>query len=159
MSATESPDELVARLHRERAPLRSTQVGPSRPIAVTGGRDHEPTLAELQAFWFCFDRWGGAALLHGDARGVDRAVAADARRRRPTLMVIAYAADWKKYGRAAGPLRNQALVLACSALIAFPGGVGTANAVASARRLGRPVHRIEDELELLRRDIQKDHVS
>lgn len=162
MSANESPDELVERLRYERAQPslnRSQLLLPRRPIAVTGGRDRQPTATELQAFWFCFDRLGGDALLHGDARGVDRAVAADARRRRRGLVVIAYPADWDRYGRGAGPIRNAVMVMDSSALIAFPGGVGTANAVANARRIGRPIHRIEDEIELLRLDIQRDHLT
>lgn len=156
MSATESPAEILARLQLERQqPTRATL--PSCPIAITGGRDHQVTSAELQAFWFCFQRLGATGLLHGDARGVDRAVAVYARRR--GIPTEAMPANWELHGKAAGPIRNQALVQACSALIAFPGGVGTANAVTSARRFGRPVHRIEDELELLRLDIQEDHLS
>lgn len=136
MSATESSAKRVA-------------------IAVAGGRDYNPTTSELQAFRFCFRRLGGTILLHGDARGVDRAVAAYARRH--GIEVQAIPAEWELYGKAAGPIRNQVLVAACIALVAFPGGRGTADAVDKARRLGRPVHRISDELELLRLDTQRDH--
>ena len=50
-------------------------------------------------------------------------------------------ADWARFGRAAGPLRSRAMLAAAAAsgrcgLVAFPGGRGTAAAVAAARSLG-----------------------
>lgn len=160
MSATESPAEILARLQLERqGPARPLTASPSCPVAITGGRGHQVTPAELQAFWFCFDRLGGDALLHGDARGVDRDVAAAARRKRPALVITTYPANWQLHGKGAGPIRNLTMVTACRFLIAFPGGRGTENAVETAQRLGRPVHLVEEELELLRLDIQRDHLT
>ena len=40
-------------------------------IAVTGGRDHLPTRAEIQVFLRLWRELGGTELHHGDARGVD----------------------------------------------------------------------------------------
>ena len=89
--------------------------------------------------------------------GVDRTVAAYARRcgiTRPGFPWPTGAATAK----AAGPIRNQEVITDCVALIAWPGNVGTRDALARARALGRPIHRIEDELELLRLEIQRDHL-
>ncbi|MFN7629670.1 MAG: SLOG family protein, partial [Cyanobacteriota bacterium] len=84
-------------------------------------------------------------LLHGGARGADRSI----RRAAQQLgwRVQALAADWRRYGRSAGPIRNrllleQALVEAQAHIspafstsvlvIAFPGGAGTASLVQQA---------------------------
>jgi hypothetical protein len=86
-------------------------------------------------------------LLHGGARGADRAIgrAAD----QLGWRVQSLAAEWRRYGRSAGPIRNrrlleQALVEAQAhtspafsasvLVIAFPGGAGTASLVQQARR-------------------------
>src|SRR4051812_40652519 len=42
-----------------------------RRIAITGGRDHNVTCAELVAFYRFWRRLGGTILIHGAARGVD----------------------------------------------------------------------------------------
>ena len=86
-------------------------------------------------------------LLHGGARGADRAIGRAAHQL--GWRVQALPADWRRYGRSAGPIRNrrlleQALVEAQAhaspaaqvsvLVIAFPGGPGTASLVQQARR-------------------------
>jgi len=86
-------------------------------------------------------------LLHGGARGADRSIGRAAKQL--GWRVQALAADWRRHGRAAGPIRNrllleQALVEAQAhtspafsasvLVIAFPGGAGTASLVQQARR-------------------------
>lgn len=154
MSAAESPDELLARLAADRAAPAPAH---HFPVVVTGGRDHNPTREELNAFWAVFDHIGGTELHHGDARGVDRQVAADAHRR--GVQVTARPADWTAHGKAAGPIRNREMLLVGLALIAFPGGRGTENAKAAAVRMGRPVHQVEEEVDRRRLDIEREIVS
>jgi hypothetical protein len=140
VSAAESPAEILERLAREREAI----VRPAhRPVAVTGGRDYTPTPEDYAAFWRLWDTAGATELHHGDSRGVDRLVAAEMRRRRPEVKVIAHAADWNAYGKKAGPFRNQEMMASATALIVFPGGVGTANCVSVACRQGKPVHYIQ----------------
>ena len=85
-------------------------------------------------------------LLHGGARGADRAIGRAAQQL--GWRVQALAADWRRHGRAAGPIRNrllleQALVKAQPHLPGIqrfgagdrlPGGAGTASLVQQARR-------------------------
>ena len=87
-------------------------------------------------------------LLHGGARGADRAIGHSARQLGwPTAVLPA---DWRRHGRAAGPIRNRELLeLAISRavalgtaaapvavlVVAFPGGAGTASLVQQARRM------------------------
>ena len=117
-------------------------------IVAAGGRDlvwpQERIASAL------LQRSGGRPvhlLLHSGARGADRAIGRAAQQL--GWRVQSLAADWRRHGRAAGPIRNrllleQALVEAqahtCPAfsasvlVIAFPGGAGTASLVQQARR-------------------------
>ena len=52
------------------------------------------------------------------------------------IPVKLFRADWDKHGKAAGPLRNREMAEYADALIAFPGGRGTANMVAQAQEMG-----------------------
>lgn len=56
-----------------------------------------------------------------------------------------YPADWRKYGNAAGPIRNQKMLDkgAPSLVVAFAGGKGTADMVQRARQAGIPVDEIK----------------
>ena len=94
-------------------------------------------------------------LLHGGARGADCLIEQAARSLAWPVEVIA--AEWGRYGRAAGPLRNglmlrRALEAAIPAqasvlVLAFPGAAGTASLVRQARHLiaadGEPIALVE----------------
>ena len=96
-----------------------------------------------------------ALLLHGGARGADRLIEQSARSLAWPVEVIH--AEWGRYGRAAGPLRNglllcRALEVAAPAqvsvlVVAFPGAAGTASLVRQARHLiaadGEPIALVE----------------
>jgi hypothetical protein len=60
-----------------------------------------------------------------------------------------YRAEWLLYGKAAGPMRNQAMLHRSKpdAVLAFPGGKGTADMVKRAERVGIRVIRISDQPE------------
>lgn len=53
-----------------------------------------------------------------------------------------FPADWRKYGRAAGPIRNQKMVDTCDAIICFWDGKskGTASLIRYARKTHKPLH-------------------
>ncbi len=126
-------------------------MGPGRSlvIAAGGGRDlawpHQRIAAELLA------RSGGRLvhlLLHGGARGADAAIARAAHQLGWSALVMP--AEWRRHGRAAGPIRNRELLELAVAraeahtspgvstsvlVVAFPGGSGTASLVREARRM------------------------
>lgn len=83
-------------------------------------------------------------IVHGDARGVDRA-ANDLYR--GWKDVSAFPAMWKVHGRAAGPIRNKHMAQYADALIAVWDGQsrGTRNMIETARDHGLKVyvHRID----------------
>ncbi|MGA5820894.1 SLOG family protein [Kitasatospora sp. NPDC094028] len=86
-------------------------------------------------------------IVHGGCpTGADAMAAAWAQR--AGVEVEAWPADWVRYGRAAGPRRNQAMVDAGARLVlAFllPGSRGTADCVRRAKAADIPVRRFEAE--------------
>jgi len=128
-------------------PLRSVRTG--RVVVAGGGRDLLWSPEQIAAALLA--RTSGQvvhALLHGGARGADRAIGRAARQLGWPVEV--HRADWRRHGRAAGPIRNRELLeLAISRavslrsaaapvsvlVVAFPGGAGTASLVQQARRM------------------------
>jgi hypothetical protein len=79
-------------------------------------------------------------VIHGDAVGADRMAGEWARL--SGIRELAFPANWEKYRRAAGPIRNRQMLVeyAPDLIVAFPGGRGTANMIRQARAAGVPVH-------------------
>lgn len=80
------------------------------------------------------------AVMHGDCRGADR-MAADLLKN-SLYEVRAFPADWDKHGKAAGPIRNLAMLDEEPILVlAFQvgGSRGTQHTVDEARKRGIPV--------------------
>ena len=129
----------------------SPAIAPSHSlvIVVGGGRDLLWLPAQIAAVLLA--RTSGQlvhGLLHGGARGADRTIGRAAFQLGWSVEVLP--ADWRRHGRAAGPIRNRELLeLAISRaealssaaapvsvlVVAFPGGAGTASLVREARRL------------------------
>jgi ABC-type Fe3+-hydroxamate transport system substrate-binding protein len=82
----------------------------------------------------------GTTVIHGDARGPDRVAGALAEAF--GMKVTAVSADWLKHGRAAGPIRNTAMLdMKPDLVIAFWNGHsrGTKNTIDQAEARGIPV--------------------
>lgn len=85
-------------------------------------------------------------IIHGGADGADSIGGQVAKEL--GLQVIAVLADWTKYGRAAGPIRNQRMLeLHPDLVIAFHSNLeaskGTKNCLAQAEKLGIPTEVIK----------------
>jgi len=81
-------------------------------------------------------------IINGGARGADLLAERAAYER--GYPVERFPANWEKYARAAGPIRNkQMLESGADLVIAFPGGKGTANMIKIAENAGIPVRRID----------------
>lgn len=78
-------------------------------------------------------------IMHGAARGADECGWRWACKR--FVPDKAFPADWKKHGRAAGPMRNQQMIDEGkpNLVVAFPGGAGTADMVRRAKAADVPV--------------------
>jgi len=78
-------------------------------------------------------------IVSGEARGADT-IAKEAAAHYG-LAYDPYPADWKRYGRSAGIIRNQELVANCDRLVAFQIGdsPGTCNVIEAAMQIMKPV--------------------
>ena len=99
---------------------------------VTGGRDYTLTSEDLAFLDELATTLPITHLLTGAASGADADAEAWAARR--GLSFTRVPADWKHYGRGAGPKRNAQLASLAEAVIAFPGGRGTLDMVTQATR-------------------------
>ena len=101
---------------------------------ICGGRDFEDAdmfnaaMSDLTRKFGC-----PSIIIHGGAAGADQL--ADIWAFKKSLMVRRFGAKWKKYGRAAGPIRNQQMIDEGKPdfVVAFPGGNGTADMIMKAR--------------------------
>lgn len=76
---------------------------------------------------------GFTVVIEGEARGADTIGREWAESR--GIPVEKYPADWKRFGRAAGPIRNKQMLTEGKpdCVVAFPGGSGTNNMKTQAR--------------------------
>jgi len=81
-------------------------------------------------------------IIHGGAEGADSL--ADEWALVNWCSILEYPADWKKYGKAAGPIRNTQMLIHSKPdlVLAFPGGAGTANMVKLAEAAGVEVKKV-----------------
>jgi hypothetical protein len=104
-------------------------------VLITGGRDFDDVEMLNQTLDKLHSEHSFTVLIHGDASGADRLAGQWAESK--SIAVEAYPADWKKFGKAAGPIRNQMMLAEKpELLVAFPGGKGTADMVAKAKKAG-----------------------
>lgn len=86
-------------------------------------------------------KWGATitSVIHGNASGADKA--AEKWAESEGIRVHSYPANWRKHGKAAGPMRNARMLSdgRPEVVIAFPGGRGTADMVRQAEAEGVPV--------------------
>ena len=101
-------------------------------VIVCGGRDYadQSRVSEVLSGLGKIDH-----LFHGNARGADSM--ADWWGRKSGVRVHPVPAQWKKYGRRAGPIRNQNMLgQSPDLVVAFPGGRGTADMIRRAKAAG-----------------------
>ena len=110
-------------------------------VLVCGGRNYsdEGRLTEV------LDDLKPTEIIHGGARGADSLAEKWAATRQVPCHV--YPADWRRHGRAAGPIRNREMLEQSKPdlVVAFPGGRGTAHMVRIARAAGHRVIEVEAE--------------
>lgn len=116
-------------------------------VLVCGGRDYADRtkvfdeLEILNAFNMKL------CVISGGATGADAIAEEWARaniKKRNGVSFRGFDADWKKHGKAAGPIRNQAMIDRGKPdlVLAFPGGRGTADMVSRARAAGVEVKEV-----------------
>jgi len=111
-------------------------------LLVCGGRDYGNTVEERNALHDELCRLNPDVIIHGAASGADSCAGMFARHY--AVECVEYPANWYKHGRAAGPIRNQQMIDEGKpdAVLAAPGGRGTADMIRRAEAAGLPIHRL-----------------
>lgn len=111
-------------------------------ILVCGGREYDD-YETLSAYLDNFHEPQPIVIITGDAKGADFLGRVYAKL--CGFEWIEFKAEWKKYGKAAGPIRNQQMLDKGKPdlVIAFPGGTGTADMVRRAKAAGVEVEEVE----------------
>jgi hypothetical protein len=94
-------------------------------LLVCGGRDFNDMAAAFPVIDRLHATDGISCIIQGGASGADYIAARWAFMR--DVLAEEYCADWNKYGRAAGPIRNGQMITEGKPdlVLAFPGGRGT----------------------------------
>lgn len=116
-------------------------------VLVCGGRRYGEPLdktegyanAEVDYLYSVLDSYHGATplteIIHGGATGADSWAGRWARKNKVKETV--FHADWRNYGKSAGAIRNRLMARQNpDAVLAFPGGKGTADMVKIATQKG-----------------------
>lgn len=112
-------------------------------LCVAGSRNYtDQTRLEQAISGWLTDHgltWADITLIEGGAPGADSLAKQAAENHH--VVVEEHAADWGRYGRMAGPIRNRRMADCSDALIAFPLGAsrGTWGMIHEMNRRGKPV--------------------
>lgn len=116
---------------------------PGLRLLVCGGRAYRDRANVDRCLGALHRERGLAAIIEGGARGADRWAQLWAVRYGALIgcELVTVPAEWLRFGKAAGPMRNQEMLDKCKPdlVLAFPGGRGTADMVRRARKAGVPV--------------------
>lgn len=112
-------------------------------VVVAGCRhfeDREYVFEELDFFLNKYYAEEDIEIISGGARGVDTIAKAYAEER--AFPFEEFPADWKNFGKYAGPLRNRQMASQGDVLIAFlaHGSKGTANMIKMMKAADKPLH-------------------
>ncbi len=110
-------------------------------IIVCGGRDYADRARVFEVLDHILLTRGISEIIQGEAPGADRWAREWALNR--DVKLTRCRAEWEKYGKRAGPIRNrQMLELKPDGVVAFDtGGPGTRDMITAAQEAGVPVYR------------------
>lgn len=105
-------------------------------ILVCGGRFYKNISAVFHALDTLHAKRGITLIIQGGATGADSLAHQWANMR--NVPCQEFAADWKKHGRAAGPMRNAQMLIEAlpDGVVAFPGDSGTKDMISKAEKAG-----------------------
>lgn len=108
-------------------------------LAIVGSRDYTDYLSFTEHVDKYIAVHQVTAIISGGARGTDTLAQKYALDHNIEFMV--FPADWKRYGKSAGPMRNKLIVENCDAVLAFPSkeSIGTFDTIRKAQQMDKPV--------------------
>lgn len=116
-----------------------------RRVLVCGGRHYSDVVRLYAELDRINEVEGIAVIIEGSSSGADSLAAAWAGARHVPLKH--FSPDWATYGRAAGPIRNAAMLREGrpDLVVAFPGGRGTADMTRQAQQAGIELREVTHE--------------
>lgn len=107
-------------------------------LIIAGGRDYDLTASDFLRLNKINSLVTVTEVVSGGADGADGGGErwADSM----DIPVKVFRADWKQFGKGAGPRSNEEMAAYADALMAFPGGEGTSNMIQHARNRGLIVY-------------------
>lgn len=111
-------------------------------VLVCGGRTYDNAELLFGVLDGLRERFEDLSIIHGAAKGADTLAGRWASAN--GVSCVSFPADWKAYGRSAGPVRNGEMLSRGKPdlVLAFPGGRGTENMIAQATAGGVKVVRV-----------------
>jgi len=103
-------------------------------VIIAGGRTFVPTEAHCLVLCEQKELLPITEVVSGCAKGAD--AFGEWWASEHGIPVKEFPANWGRYGRGAGPIRNRQMAEYADALIAFPGGSGTRHMLRTAKELG-----------------------
>jgi hypothetical protein len=121
-------------------------------VAIIGSRDFSDYRLLRQKCNLILSSLESFTILSGGARGADRLAERYAREK--GLPILIYKADWIEFGKQAGMIRNNQILLFCTHVIAFWDGKspGTWHMIIQAKILGK-------KLRIVRTDTEEKYVT
>ena len=105
-------------------------------VVVCGGRGFRSSAQVFRELDRLHQKYNFTELMQGGAKGVDT-FAREWAITYPAIKRWVCKADWDKYGKSAGPIRNKRMLeWGPDLVIAFPGGKGTASMTRLAKEAG-----------------------
>ena len=102
-------------------------------LIIAGGRHYRLTKDDQAFIANVVDKYQVTEIVQGGAKGAD--LGAKLWAKANGIKCTEFPAEWTKYGDSAGMIRNREMGNYADALLAFPGGIGTAGMIKTAERL------------------------
>lgn len=109
-----------------------------RKVIIAGGRHYEFTGADLEFLDQLHTESPITEVVCGCATGADTCGRLWASLN--TVPVATFRPDWRKHGKAAGPMRNAEMAEYADEVVLFPGGRGTESMRSQAKKHGLVIH-------------------
>ena len=121
-------------------PVVAHQQDPMFKVVIAGGRDYNNLPRMVTAMDKMLQHKPSVTIISGGARGADSLGEQYARLRNYPLIVMK--ADWDKYGKRAGYLRNEDMAKVADAVVCFwdSKSRGTGHMINLTKSIGTPVH-------------------
>ena len=107
-------------------------------LIIAGGRNYFLSLADIDRLYAVVDLDSVTEIVSGCATGADACGEHLAKMR--GIPVKRFPANWKEYGKSAGPMRNKEMAEYSDAVALFPGGRGTDNMYKQAKQFGLTIY-------------------